>query len=261
METQSSITTVGDILRQWRKIRRYSQLDLASAADVSPRHLSFIETGRSKASYELLIRLANVLQLPLRHANMLLAAGGYAQRYTHWALEDDQTGSVKQALHYMMTQSNPYPAIVTNQTYDILMMNEGFQRLIEWLMGNKNLIAKYINGYRLIFEDDGLKQFIVNWDDVQTLFLKRLHDESIAYQNKTLQQLYAEYSHHQMQDYIDSNYQIPVLTLSLEKDGITLELMSILSVFGTAIDITVQELRIETFFPANEETQKIFQSL
>ena len=260
---EPSISQFGDILRHWRKVRRLSQMDLALAANVSTRHLSFVETGRSQPGYDLVLRLTEVLDLPLRHINSMLVAAGYAPRYTAWSLDDDQTGIVRAALERMLAQHEPYPAFVTTRNYDLMMSNNGAQKLISWLTDGDDLLSRFSNSYRLLFAPDGLRPYVANFELVQDMLLKRLREESISYQSETLFQLYEACA----ADVTDLNrieeavvdQQLPVMSLELRKDDIKVCFFSTVTTFGTAIDVTTQELRIECLFPANEETRQLIQ--
>lgn len=262
---EPTIDTFGDILRGWRKVRRFSQMELALAANVSTRHLSFIETGRAQPGYDLILRLADVLDLPLRHTNSLLVAAGYAPRYTVWSIDDDQTGMVRAALERILAQHEPYPALVTMRNYDIIMANNGIRKLIAWLTDGDDLLTRFGNSYRLLIAPDGLRPYLVNFDMLQGLLLKRLYEESINYQSEALFQVYeacvADMADLQPQEQPVVDQQLPVLTLRLRKGDVEVCFFSTVTTFGTAIDVTTQELRIESLFPANEQTQKILQEL
>ncbi len=253
--------TLGDLLREWRKVRRLSQMDLALEADISPRHLSFIENGRSRASYDLILRLAEVLQLAHRDTNALLTVAGYAPRYSHWSLNDDQSGMIRHALQHILSHHNPYPSLVVNRAYDAVMVNEGFQHLATWLGLNLDNQASP-NLYRMMFDPQGLRPYIRHCDQLQTLLLKRLYHESIASQDARLLALHAELSQHappMLPKAQELETHMPIIPLSLYKGGRELSFFSTLTTFGTPIDITVQELRIESLFPADAQTQSFFE--
>lgn len=255
----------GELLKRWRKIRRFSQMELALAANVSTRHLSFVETGRSHPGDELILRLAEVLQLSLQHTNALLMSAGYAPRYSAWSMDDDQTGLVRAALMRILAQHEPYPAFVTTRNYDLIMANRGAYQLISWLTGGHDLLTRFGNSYRILFAMDGLRPYLKNFDRLQILLLKRLYEESIHYQSPTLLQLYETCSA-EVRDLtsvtpIDLDPPLPVITLVLQKNNLEIALFSTVTTFGTAIDVTTQELRIESLFPANAETDRILQAL
>jgi transcriptional regulator with XRE-family HTH domain len=260
-----SIHRFGNTLSYWRKVRRFSQMELALAANVSTRHLSFVETGRSQPGYQLVLRLADVLELPLRHANSMLVAAGYAPRYTAWSLEDDQTGMVRAALELMMAQHEPYPVLVTTRSYDVIMVNKGTRNLIGWLTDGEELLSRFSNSYRMLFARDGLRPYLENFEWLQAILLKRLQEESINFQSEALSRLYEacaadavdlDEPNHNMGD-----QQLPVVTLGLRKENTALNFFSTVTTFGTAIDVTTQELRIECLFPADAMTEAFMRRL
>lgn len=262
-----TVEKLGDMLRRWRKARRYSQMELAAAAHISTRHLSFIETGRAQPGYDVVLSLASVLDLPLRHVNALLVAAGYAPRFTQWSLEDDATGMVTHALRQMLTQHDPYPAFVVNRAYDVVMHNDGVGQLVAWLSGDVDMLARHTNTYRLMFAPDGLRPYVVDWTTLQSVLLKRLHDESLAYQSTPLADLYTDCVA-MVEDGITVDHgaatfdpQLPVVTLDLCKNDTILRFFSTVTTFGTAIDVTVQELRIEALYPADDATRRLVSSL
>ena len=240
-------------------------MELALAANVSTRHLSFVETGRAQPGYDLVLRLAEVLELPLRHSNALLVAAGFAPRYSTWSIDDEETGIVRAALKRILAQHEPYPALVTTRSYDLIMANNGTRKLLSWLTGGDDLLSRFGNSYRLLFAPDGLRPYVVNFDRLQDMLLKRLHEESITYQSAALLQLYqtcaAEVAARKSTPRTAIDQQLPVMTLGLRNGDVEVCFFSTLTSFGTAIDVTTQELRIESLFPANEETEKFVQSL
>jgi len=260
---QPAIDTFGDLLKHWRRTRRFSQMDLALTANVSTRHLSFVETGRAHPGYDLVLRLAEVLNLSLQHTNTLLMSAGYAPRYSEWSLDDDKTGMVRAALERMLAQHVPYPALVTTRQYDLIMVNDGTSRLMRWLTGQGDVMSRFSNSYQMLFASDGLRPHLVNFDLLKGMMLKRLYEESITYQSEALLRLYKACAAEVVD--VEPLYQsatapqLPVMTLNLRKDDVELCFFSTVTTFGTAIDVTTQELRIESFFPANDQTQRIIQ--
>lgn len=251
----------GEMLRHWRKVRRLSQMDLAEAANVSTRHLSFVETGRSYPSQDLILRLSAAMQLPLRHTNAFLIAAGYAPQFQHWSLDDDPSGMVKAALEHILAQHEPYPAVVVNRVYDVVMVNQGFQRLLNWLMDG--VCPAYSNIYWLVFET--LSRYFVNWPAIRRNLLKRLYEESVYFQDIGLAELYdacasVESPREQVQS-PEMHDDLPVLTFSLRKAKRELCFFSTYTSFGTAIDVTTQELRIESLFPADPATRDFLMGL
>ncbi|MCU0498811.1 MAG: helix-turn-helix transcriptional regulator [Anaerolineae bacterium] len=260
-----TIGKFGDLLKRWRKIRRFSQLELALAANVSTRHLSFVETGRAHPGDDLILRLAEVLQLSLQHTNAMLMAAGYAPRFSAWSLEDDHTGLVRAALVRILAQHEPHPAFVTTRNYDLIMANNGAHQLIDWLTDGDDLLTRFGNSYRMLFATDGLRPYLRDFDRLQTMLLKRLYEESIHYQSPALLQLYetcmADVRDLQSVTPVEFDPPLPVMTLVLQKHHLELAFFSTVTTFGTAIDVTTQELRIESLFPANAETDQLLQAL
>lgn len=249
---------VGTLLQQWRTERGKSQMDVALAAKVSTRHLSFVETGRAQPSDDLLLRLADVLELSTRHRNVLLVAAGYAPQYNGWTLTDDDTGIVQYALERMLAQHNPFPAFVIDRHYDILLVNDGFHTLLRWLTTPDTPLYQFTNVYELMLDPHGLQRYLGNYHITRQMLLTRLHEESVAYQSPQLASLYAKYAPDTPTDTTQIMPDVPVLTLCLAKDNISLEFISTVTGFGTAIDATIQELRIESLFPVNDATRQFF---
>ncbi|MBN8595409.1 MAG: helix-turn-helix transcriptional regulator [Anaerolineae bacterium] len=260
---QSAIDTFGDLLKHWRKARRFSQMELALTANVSTRHLSFVETGRSKPGYDLVLRLAEVLSLSLQHTNALLVAAGYAPRYSAWSLDDDKTGMVRAALERMLMQHEPYPALVTTRHYDLIMVNNGTRLLVGWLTGDENVMSRFSNSYQLLFASNGLRPYLANFDLLKRMMLRRLYEESITYQSEALFRLYESCLGETMVSEVAQSTapdsQLPIMTLGLRKGDLEARFFSTITSFGTAIDVTTQELRIECFFPADDLTQHLIQ--
>ncbi len=265
MATYSMPTKFGEILYYWRKTHRMSQMELALAADVSLRHLSFVETGRSQPSERLVLRLAQALNLSFRHSNAMLVSAGYAPKYQTLALSDEKMKSIENALSRFLTKHEPFPAVVIDRAYNILLSNQGFRRLMTWLTGGA-VLQKYQNVYQIAFATDGLQPYFLNWDNVKYLMLNRLHEEAMMYQDQRLWELYetcegrrSKGTHRQAIDLEQA--ELPVLSFSLQKEHHTLSFFSALTTFGTALDVTGQELRIENLFPADKETEHALKKL
>lgn len=257
METMSGL---GEALRQWRGLRRVSQMDLALEAGISPRHLSFIETGRTQPSREVVLQLAGALRLPYRHQNSLLLAAGYAPQFSASRLGEGQMAVVRQAVARHLQQHEPYPAVAVNQAYDILQANEGFRRTMGGLVGPA-VLDKYPNVLRLTFAADGLRPFITCWPLLRDAMLLRLREEALMAQDPAIWALLEELQTLATEDEEappDRYAGLPVMYLELEKDGRSLRFFSTITTFGTPLDATVQELRLESFFPADAETQAAY---
>ncbi len=253
-------TTIGDSLRLWRRTRSLSQMELALDADISPRHLSFIETGRSQPSREVVLQLAAALQLPFRHQNSLLMAAGYAPAYNASSLDDAGMAPVRYALERHLAQHEPYPAVVVNAGYDILMANSGMKGAVAWIAG-EGALDRYPNMMRLMFAEDGLRPYLTCWPLMRDFMLARLREEQLMSPDAGVGELADELAAltpapDEMEVAPDMN--LPVVSLELVKDGLTLRFFSTITSFGTPLDATVQELRLESMFPSDEATQAVF---
>ena len=260
MENRKKNESAGDILRFWRKLNRISQLDLALDVGVSSKHLSFVETGKSQPSRNLILKMAHSLNLPLRHRNAFLKAAGYAAEFGEEPFNGQKMEIVRQALHRMLEKHEPYPAFVVNTGYKILMTNSGFDQIVKFYLG-ENALKKYDNAYRITFAEDGLRQYIKDWPIIEHFMLGRLWEEVVSTQNDELFGLYEDISQlgtsgDQINFQIDNN--LPVMNLTLEKHSMKASFFTTITTLGTPLDLTTQELRIESLFPADEETKKMF---
>ncbi|RZI86490.1 MAG: XRE family transcriptional regulator [Rubrivivax sp.] len=266
--------TFGRLLRQWRGLRKRSQLDLALDASVSQRHLSFLESGRSQPSRDMVLQLAEALAVPLRERNLLMHAAGFAPAYQQRPLQDDDMKAVREALDLTLQHHEPYPAVVVNRQWDMLMSNRASERFVA-LLGPPDELWHRVdpnggrNVMRMTLHPDGLQTRLRNWPQVAALLLTRLHREVAA--NPThdgLGQLLADVSQFRgvpaaCQSGPPWLAPMPPPIFPLEYDlGVhTLKVFSMVSTFGTALDITAEELRVETFFPADDFSRDFFQTL
>jgi len=252
-------------LREWRKHRKMSQLDLALAADVSQRHVSWLETGRSQPSREMVVKLSEAMEVPLRERNSILNAAGFAKLYSERELDDPAMTPVKNILTEMLAHHEPYPAFVLDKQWNIKMQNNAANLLFAmggpianvWDAiddrGNKNIAL-------LTIHPNGLRQFISNWDEFSASFLRRLKKEALESGDAEVIARYeqlAQYANKEYEERLGESF-LPMLPIELELGELRLSLSSVISTFGTAQDITADELRIETFYPANEQTAKFF---
>lgn len=261
--TSATPPTIGDALRLWRRTRSLSQMDLALEADISPRHLSFIETGRSQPSREVVLQLAAALRLPLRHRNSLLLAAGYAPEYTASSLDEARMAPVRYALERHLAQHEPYPAVVVNPDYDILMVNSGMRRAVAWLAGD-GALERYPNMVRLTFAEDGLRPYLSCWPLMRDFMLARLREEQLLSPGSGVGRLVAELaalSPEPEELPAEMDFSLPVVSLELVKDGLALRFFSTVTSFGTPLDATVQELRLESLFPSDQATRDAFERL
>lgn len=275
MDTSPSSPTsaaFGPLLRAWRGQRKRSQLDLALDAGVSQRHLSFIESGRARPSRAMILQLTRALDMPLRERNRLLLAAGFAPHYAERPLAGADMTAVRQALELMLRHAEPYPAMVVDRQWNLVQANAATQRFLA-LRGDPEHIWHRVdpsgkrNTLRLSFHPDGMQPVLRNLEQVATLTLARLQREVAADPaNAALRELYDELTalpgisprwRGQPGDAVPP----PVLPLDLALGDDTLRLFSMISTFGTALDVTTEELRVESFFPADEFTANFFARL
>lgn len=252
------ITKPGELLRQWREYRNLSQLDLSLAAGVSARHLSFVETGRANASRKLLLRLGRELRLDYRRQNLLLHLAGYAKEYPEPALEDARMAPVWDAISQILNQHEPYPAVVVRPNYDILWRNHGFQKMAVAFAGY-DALERYPNVYRLVFARDGLQPYFENWDAVEAALLDRLFQEALAARREDLWSLFHALGG--KKDLVLRHEGIAlagqvILPFTLRKGDLHLRMFSTLTTFSHPASVTVQEMQIESVFPADAESRE-----
>lgn len=251
----------GALLQYWRKARRLSQLALAHEAGVSPRHVCFIETGRARPSREMVMLLANVLDVPLRERNALLLAAGFAPLFAESPLDAPALSAVRAALRAILRQQEPFPAVVMNRHWDIVQVNEAARRFFGLLLG-EHAAAQPANVVRLMFDPDGLRPHVSNWEAVAETLVQRVHREAVGgVADATSSRLLAE-----VLDYPDvpkylhrlnlAAPSVPVVPVCFRKGVHVFNFFSTVTTLGTPQDVTLQELRIECFFPADEATEQ-----
>lgn len=253
----------GVLLRQWRVVRGRSQLTLALDAAISTRHLSCVETGRAQPSREMVLRLAEALEIPLRERNTLLLAAGYAPLYRQTSLDAPEMDAARQAVDLFLRQQEPYPAIVIDRYWNILKMNVGSERFLARFPISDSL--KPYNSIRLVFHPEGLRPFIENWESIAAFIIQRVHHALAANpSDETMKRLLDEVLNYPA---VPSRWRIldlddsppPFLTINYRWKNSTLRMLSTLTSFGTAQDIALQETHIEIFFPADEFTRAALQ--
>ena len=258
----------GTILRQWRARRRMSQLDLAVEAGISSRHLSFIETGRSQPSREMTVLLAGVLDVPLRDRNDLLTAAGFAPIYRETDLAAPAMAQVRRALDFMLKQQEPYPALVLDRRWNVLQVNDGSARVqARFLDIDAAARIGPPNAMRLMFHTDGFRPFIANWEATAASLIQWLHRDVMtgvadAETRALLDELlsYPGVPRHWRTIDLDASTE-PFLTIEFRKDDLTLKYFTTLTTLGTPHDVTLQGLRVECFYPADEETERVTRRL
>ncbi|NKB57337.1 MAG: helix-turn-helix domain-containing protein [Alphaproteobacteria bacterium] len=253
-------------LRWWRKHRGLSQLDLAHHADVSQRHVSFLEVGRALPSREMVLRLSAALEMPLREQNALLLAAGFAPVWNESSFGEPALMLVNQALDHILDQQEPYPALVVDRRWNVLRENEGSQRLTSFLNDTPKRPADPANPVNLadvLLAPDILRPIIVNWTEVAQSFVRAVQADALADGSAETAALLTR-----LLGYPDvpkpfeipriEAPQEPVLTIEFLKDGTSIKLFTTIATLGTPQDVTVQEIRIESFFPSDAATADLF---
>jgi len=251
--------TLGDLLRYWRRVRSMSQLDLASAAMTTPRHMSFVETGRSNPSREMVLRLASALDVPLRDRNGLLLAAGYAPLYVERGLDHPALDRVDAAISTMLAQHEPLPAVVMDRGWNLLRVNTGAQRLFTGLFAPEAVPAS-ANVLRVILEPGPARSRITNWHELAPALLDRARREAVGgVLDLATAVLVPELrSRPDVESVLSvprtSAPPSPVIDIHVEYADTDLRFFSVVSTIGTPVDVTAQELRVEAFFPADDVT-------
>jgi len=248
---------VGALLREWRRRRRLSQMELASGAAVSTRHLSFIETGRSRPSRELVLHLADRLGVPLGERNRLLLAAGYAPVYGRRALSDAEMAPVREALDRLLAAHEPYPALVLDRLHDIVAANRAVATLTEGVA--PRLLEPPANALRIALHPDGLAPRTINLAEWSGHLLQRLRREVAISGDAELAALYRELAGYPRVQADPPSPASPggaevMLALRLRGPHSDLAFFSTVTVFGTALDVTLAELSVEAFYPADPRT-------
>ena len=256
MATSTAPAPVGELLRSWRQRRSLSQLELALDAAVSSRHVSFLETGRARPSREMVLHLAEHLEIPLRERNGLLLAAGYAPLYPERSLDTDEMQPVRQALDRFLRAHEPYPAIVIDRHHNLLASNDALGMLIDGVA--PELLKPPANALRIALHPDGMAPRTVNLGEWSAHLLQRLRREARITGDPELDRLHQELASYPGVEpeppHEPTNGADIVLPLRLRAGEHELAFFSTLSTFGTAVDITLAELAIEAFYPANGHT-------
>ena len=257
---------LGALLRHWRDMRGISQLDLSFNAGVSQRHISFIESGRSVPSRQMLLDLAQTLDIPLRERNTLLLAAGYAPMYADAAWNAHEMQSVTKALARMLRQHEPFPALVMDRYWNVLMTNESAPRFFNCFIdmaarkGPRNML-------HLMFDPDGMRPFVADWQSVADSLIQRVYRESVGRViDATTRDLLAAlraypdvpadaHAGHLPSADAGAAAAMPVIPIGFVKDGHVLNYFSMVATVGTPQSVAAQELRIECMFPADDETE------
>jgi transcriptional regulator with XRE-family HTH domain len=258
---------VGSLLRHWRTTRRLSQLALSLDADISSRHLSYVETGRSQPSREMVLRLADALEIPLRERNSLLVAAGYAPRYFETGLAAPEMAQMRRAIELILEHQEPYPAFVLDRHWEIRMSNQAAPRCTRFLLGTEPTES---NMMRLVLQPNGLRPVMPNWEETAGDLIRDLHNQIAGSpSDERSRELLAEVLAYPGVPKRWRTREIgapttPLLTTTFRKGDVELRFFSTFTTFGTPQDVTLEELRIECSFPADEATaitcRKLFAS-
>jgi transcriptional regulator with XRE-family HTH domain len=254
-----STSPLGQLLRHWRQGRRLSQLALAEEVGTTQRFVSFIESGRSLPSRDMVLRLARVLDVPVRERNQLLLAAGYAPLYRDTGLADEQARPVRAAVERMLRAHEPYPAVVMDRHWNVLMTNSAADMLFGWLLGGSKVQGPP-NVIRLMFDPAGLRPYVTNWEAAAEALIQRIHREVVGGipDRSTLELLVQALAYPgvaarwRSPDFLTPL--LPIVPVVFEKDGLALAYFSTITTLGTPQDAMLQEIRVESFFPADDAT-------
>jgi len=255
---------VGPLLRAWRERRRMSQLELALRADSSARHVSFVETGRSRPSEDMVLRLAERLDVPVRERNALLLAAGYAPRFPQTPLDDPTLDALRSGLERLLQGYEPYPALVMDARYDVVAANRGITMLLEGVP--ESLLTPPLNAMRLTLHPQGLAPRIRNLPEWRGHLLAQMERQIALYRSNPLRELYEEVAAYPVAHTGpagEPSESVPyfALPMRIEHEGRVLSFISSVATFNTPMDVTVAELAIETFLPADPATAKYLRDL
>ena len=249
----------GDLLRAWRRRRGMSQLDLALACDVSQRHVSFLESGRSSPSRGMALHLASALAVPLRQQNELLLAAGFAPAYGERPPEAPDMRQVTEALKRMLAQQEPFPALIVDGGYRVLDANHAAAGLIGFLLGRPLEPGATLNLAEAILAPDLLRPALENWSDVALWLLRRMRAEAVHEGGPGAADPIGPFLHLPEVAKLarrprDEAELPPTLVARFRRDGVRLALFSVIATLGAPLDVALQDIRVEFFFPADRAT-------
>jgi transcriptional regulator with XRE-family HTH domain len=254
-----------ELLKTWRQKRRLSQLELALESGVSQRHVSFLESGRAKPSRSMILQLSETLEVPLRERNDWLVAAGFAPAFLARTLDDPHMSQVMSAVRMLLANHEPFPAIAIDRAWNIRLANRPFDALAS-LIGEgvwSRVGGAERNLMRLVFHPDGIRPLIANWPQIAPVLWHRARREADALGGQEMKAVLAELGRHQDAETLwtpEETALVPVLPLEIHSNGVRISLFTVIATFGTAQDVTADELRIESFFPADAATEKLFRS-
>ncbi len=251
---------VGPLVRDWRLRRRRSQMELALDVGMSPRHLSFVETGRSKPSPELLLVLADRLDVPLRERNQLLIAAGYAPRYPQTPLDDDAMTRARDAVQKLLNHHDPYPGVAVDRVWNVVLANDSAGRLVAGLP--THLSGPPVNVFRACLHPDGFAPLTQNFAEWAAYLLGELRQLATRTADPEVSRLADEVSVYPMVRALGdwrqrtvTNEPTLLVPWRVEVDGVNLSFFTTITSFGTPSDITLSELAVELFYPTDQATE------
>lgn len=261
-------TSTGDLLRYWRRVRRYSQMELSLDCDTSSRHLSCVETGRAYPSRQLLLRICNVLEIPLRARNTILIAGGYAPHYLETGLTEPEMDEARVVLEKILKLHEPYPAMLVDRHWDIVFSNNSFKGLVKAFAGNYAALQdSQWNLMRLLFHSDGWAPNIANLPSVYATMMERGRRSLIAGDvNHELADLLEEItelrpSEHevwQSHELEADNQPKLIMPVHYKKGELEVNVFTTVATLGAPLNITLQELQIESGYPVDDASEAFF---
>jgi len=254
MSVAVDVSPFGSRLREWRARRHVSQLDLSAQTGVSTRHLSFIETGRARPSRDMVMRLAECLDLPLRERNSLLLAAGFAPEFAQTPLSAESMRDVRRSLQALIDAHQPCPALIADHAWNLVLANDAAFEFVEGMPDE--LLAEPINVFRLVLHPKGMRNRIANFDEYADHMMQRLHRQEHATGSTIIKELIRE-----CEGYLGGPRRLgppygiaPVLAMRLATGDATLSFFTIVSTLGASYDVTLDEIVVESFFPADAAT-------
>lgn len=254
MTAISPTHNAGDHIRQWRQRRRMSQMDLALEAEISTRHLSFVETGRAQPSRRMILTLADRLEIPMRERNVLLVAGGYAPVYPERGLEAPEMHGASEVIDLVLKGHLPYPAFAIDRRWNILSSNRSLPKIYEGVAAE--LLKPPVNALRLTLHPHGMARKILNLEEWRGHVLSRLRAQIAATADESLGELYAELRGYGGEPAPTAGEGRPLIPFALMTEAGPMSFLTTTMTFDSPLDVTLSELMIECFFPADAETRE-----
>lgn len=258
MSVAQDHVTFGELLRGFRTGRRLSQASLAEDAEVSTRHLSFLETGRAQPSREMVLVLGSALDLPLRERNLLLRAAGFAAAYADEGLDSARMAAVRRSLSFLLDRMAPNGVAIVDRHWNLIDVNTPMKAVLAWLLAPRP-VPERLNLVRATFDPSGYRPYIANFDQIAPGFVIAL--ERAALTDPVARDLLDEVRSFGPVPRRPVLADGPLIPLVVTKDGVTLSFFSTIAVLSTALDVTLDDLRIESYFPADEATSQMLAHL